>query len=246
MVLTRFSRINDEELQKYIEKEMPESEREEYDLRKEVSKILKAMDTYNKSLAKNVNDLKLYFDAEKPNPYFIKQEIGKLSNTVRKYVKRIYDVGLYCGCLTKEDRKEIVSEDLTFTQTGEKLHIIFPTLLPRRISQNDSPITSADVKQMYQKSFYEFFCTGKHRMHTDRVMIVYTMIFSNEKEFVDMDNFQTKEVTDLITSWLSLEDDPKHCALCMDYKMGEYSHTEVDVMPYDRFCEYMMEKEQPN
>ena len=80
-------------------------------------------------------------------------------------------------------------------------------------------------------------------MHTNRVMIVYTMIFSNEKEFIDMDNFQTKEVTDLITTWLSLEDDPKHCALFMDYKMGECSHTEVDVMPYKDFAEYIIAKE---
>jgi len=242
MALTRFTKITDEELQIYIEKEMPECEREEYDLRKEVSNIIKVLDKYNKSLSMSVNDLKLYFDEDEPSPYFIKQEIGKLSNTVRKYIKKIYDIGLYCGCLTKEDRNMIVSEDLMFTQEKERLHIVFPTLLPRRITQNDSPVTSADIKQMYQRSFYEFFCKGKHRMHTDRVMIVYTMIFSNEKEFIDMDNFQTKEVTDLITSWLSLEDDPKHCALYMDYKMGEYSHTEVDVMPYDKFLDFLIER----
>ena len=39
-----------------------------------------------------------------------------------------------------------------------------------------------------------------------------------------------------------LEDNPKYCSIFMDYKMGEYSHTEVDVIPDKDFIEFIKEE----
>ena len=118
---------------------------------------------------------------------------------------------------------------------GERLHIVFPSLLPKRIERqnNQAVYTNADIRQMYEPAFSKFFSGRKHVIYSKKAVIVYTHFFTSEREFRDHDNFETKIITDLITANMLLDDSPKHCAIFMDYKMGEQSHTEVDVMPFE-------------
>lgn len=229
----KYTKIED-----YIYENITDDEREEYDARSSINKMLKTMDSYIKSLDDTNKTLKEYFNVKEINSYFINKEIEKFNATLKKSIKKIYEISLYSGCVDKETRKEILGEKLEFSQDGERLHIVFPDLLPRRI-KNNSPITSADIKQMYETPFHNHFSKGKHKIYNKKAVIIYTHIFSSEKEFVDHDNFQTKEITDLITSWLLLDDTPKHCAIFMDYKMGEKSHTEVDVIPFDELVDFL-------
>ena len=92
---------------------------------------------------------------------------------------------------------------------------------------------------MYEPAFSKFFSGRKHVIYSKKAVIVYTHFFSSEREFRDHDNFETKIITDLITANMLLDDSPKHCAIFMDYKMGEQSHTEVDVMPFEELKEFI-------
>lgn len=234
----KLSDLTEIELENIIANELPDDEKEEYDVRKNISKMLKSMDSYSKSLSESLKTLRDFYQEDKPNDYFIGKELESINSTLKKAVNKVYELGLYSGCVKKEVRKEIVGEQLIFSQDGERLHIVFPSLLPRRL-KNGSPISTADIKQMYETPFYNYFCNGKHIIYSQKAVIIYTHFFSSEKEFVDHDNFQTKEITDLITSWLLLDDTPKNCAIFMDYRMGEYSHTEVDVIPFNELREYL-------
>lgn len=240
----RFTKVEEsifsceKELTEFAKHHMSDEEYASYDLKSNINKMLGKMDRYISELSSCNKTLREYYNVDEPNSFFISEEIVKINGILRRAVRNIYDIGLYSGSMKKEERKQILGENLEFSLDGEHLHINFPSLLPRRI-KNDSPITSADVKQMYEEPFYQFFSSGKHKIYAKKAVIIYTHVFSSEKEFVDHDNFQTKEVTDLITSWLLLDDTPKNCAIFMDYKMGEKSHTEVDVIPFDKLKDFL-------
>ena len=151
------------------------------------------------------------------------------------------EIGQYSGFTGKQEINMIVGEKLNISMDGDRLHIDFPTLLPKRIgsTNNNAVYTSADIRQMYEPAFTEFFSSRKHNVYQKKAVIIYTHFFSSEKEFRDHDNFETKIITDLITGNVFLDDSPKHCAIYMDYMMGEHSHTEVDVIPFEELRYYL-------
>ncbi len=227
--------ISEDEIQRYIEENLSDEEYEEYDSRKNVRSILKSLDSYIDSMRKSADTLRQLFDEDMPNSYFINGELHKFNRLLKRTVNKSNELGLYSGISGKKKIQEIVGEELKMSMDGEKLHIEFPTLLPKKIERfsNKAVYTNSDIRQMYEPSFTRFFSRGKHIIYSKKAAIIYTHFFTSEKEFMDHDNFETKIITDFITSNLLLDDSPKHCAILMDYKMGEKSHTEVDVVPFD-------------
>ncbi len=227
--------IPEDEIKKYIEDNLSEEEYEKYDSKRTVRNILKTLDSYIESLGKSSDELKRLFDEDMPNGYFINNELQKFNRLLKRTVNKSSELGIYSGISGKERIREIAGEDLKMSMDGERLHIVFPTLLPKRIERTSKSAvyTNSDIRQMYEPAFTRFFSHGKHIIYSKKAAIIYTHYFSSEKEFIDHDNFETKIVTDLITANLLLDDSPKHCAILMDYKMGDKSHTEVDVVPFD-------------
>ncbi len=238
MVLTD---ISEKELEKYIVENLSDEEYEEYDSRKSIKRMLTKLDKYIDSLKESSDELKKLFSEDIPNSYFIKKEIVKFNSFLKKTANKSNEIGLYSGCLDKKDRRDATAVEVKFSMAGERLHITFPTLLPKKIERvsNSTAYTSADIRQMYEPAFNKFFSNGRHIIYSKKAAIIYTHYFTSEREFIDHDNFETKIVTDLITGSMLLDDSPKHCAILMDYKMGEYSHTEVDVIPFDELKSFL-------
>ncbi len=233
--------ISETELEKYIKDNLSEEDSEEYDSRLEIEKMIKQLDMYIDSIKRSTLSLKQMFREDVPNAYFINRELNNISLNLKRSVNKTNNISLYSGFLDKQERRNLIGEDVRFEMEGERLHIVFPSLLPRRINNNSvkTVYTSSDIRQLYEPSFRRFFENGKHVIYSKKAAIIYTHYFSSRKEFKDHDNFETKIITDLITGSLLLDDSPKNCAIVMDYKMGDKSHTEVDVIPFDDIKDFI-------
>ena len=235
MVFTKISRETSKELDK--------EELEKKGNRRAVLKMFELLDSYISALKVSSDSLKDMMFEDSPNSYLVNKEFMQLGLIFKKTGNKIGEIGRYSGFTGKNEISSIIEEELKFYMEGEKLHIVFPTLLPKRYNSSSKAIyTNADIRQMYEPAFTKFFSGEKHVIYLKKAVIIYTHFFSTEKEFMDHDNFETKIITDLITANMFLDDSPKNCAIFMDYKMGEHSHTEVDVIPYDRFGEYIEKK----
>jgi hypothetical protein len=167
---------------------------------------------------------------------YAKDNINKLSDNLRLAIQKTSDI-TFLLWFKRNDTSSIVKQDLKFWWEGEHLHIEFPSLLPRRI-QLRSSFTQVDIRKMYLPSFEEYF-KGKHLIYNQKAVIIFTHFFNSEKSLIDHDNFETKVVTDLITSYVFRDDSPKNCAVYMDYRMGEKSHTEIDVVPFEHLKDFL-------
>lgn len=231
--------LKEEEIDKLIKEGLNEAELEAYDCKTKVADILKGLDNDTEAIKKGINELKVLFAYEKKNDYFIKDAINSTNRRLKRAINGIYNLAIYSGSVSKNERRSITEEKIDFKQDGERLHITFPDLLPRRI-RKDSPYKYSDIVQMYEPSFRRYFECGKHVIYSEKAAIIYTHYFESENEFVDHDNFETKIFTDLITSHMLLDDSPKYCAIFMDYRIGEKSHTEIDVIPYAKLKDFIV------
>lgn len=138
--------------------------------------------------------------------------------------------------------KSEVENDIIFEQKGEYLRIIFPSLLPRRINpnkQNRDTISISSIFNHYYTAFFNYFSKGKHKIY-DKAIIIYTHYYENENQLIDHDNFETKKITDIVTSWILPDDNPKYCTQIFRYKIGEKSHTEIEVIPQKLLNQYIL------
>lgn len=220
---------------------MAEADNEISDNRRAVAKMFKTLDSHIRTLKESADYLKELMFEDSCNAYFVNNELVRLNATIKKIVNKTMEIGRYSGFTGKQEINRMMGEELLMSLDGERLHIVFPSLLPKRIERqnNQAVYTNADIRQMYEPAFSEFFSGNKHVIYSKKAVIIYTHFFSSEREFRDHDNFETKIVTDLITANMLLDDSPKHCAVFMDYKMGEHSHTEVDVMPFEELKEFI-------
>ncbi len=234
--------LSEDELQRYVEDNLSEEEYDAYDSRREVRKMFDVMDKHIAALKVSTESLKQMMFEQTPNSYFVNEELKNVNVLLRRLVKKSGEIGRYSGFTGKKEMNRIVGEDLEMSMDGQRLHIVFPTLLPKKIERlsNQAVYSNADIRAIYEPAFTRFFSRGKHIIYSKKAVIIYTHIFSSQKEFKDHDNFETKIITDLITANLLLDDSPKHCAIFMDYRMGEHSHTEVDVIPFDELKDYLM------
>ena len=145
---------------------------------------------------------------------YAKGNINKLSDNLRLAIQKTSDITFRLR-FKGDDISGVVKQELKFWQEGEHLHIEFPSLLPKRV-QLRSPFPQEDIRKMYLPSFEEFF-KEKHLIYDRKAVIIFTHFFNSKKLFIDHDNFETKVVTDLITSYMFKDDSPNFCAVYMDY-----------------------------
>ena len=205
-----------------------------------VNSEIDILNRYIKKVQTDLSDLKYFFKDRERNREFITRDIDNIGNNLRRSMNKLYDISLYTGMKIDERQDLLFKVDLEFHQNGEHLHIVFPDLLPRRISDR-SPVDREHIRRMYYPSFKEYFSNNGSVIYFQKAVIIYTHFFDSPDKMVDHENFETKVVTDILTSYLFKDDSPKHCAILMDYKIGEKSHTEVDVLPFKQMKDFLKE-----
>lgn len=237
--MAKWQSIPTEQIEEYITDMMIEKEYAEYDSRRFISEKICKLELLTDELKYGVNKLKKLFSADTPNVYHIELNMKENYKKMRSIKETISLIGGYSGFIKRERMIENNAVELEFRQEGQHLHIEFPELLPKRVSDTKSFFTYSDVREMYEPSFRKFFSEGKHIIYAEKAVIIYTHYFSDKYRLMDHENFETKTITDLITSSILLDDSPKLCSVFMDYKRGEHSHTEVDVIPFSQFKDFI-------
>lgn len=137
---------------------------------------------------------------------------------------------------------------LTFDRTNDYLRILMPEILPRK-QQFDVESGKMNYyydidsfKATYHKQFYEEFINGKYRIFSEKVSICYIMHISKDMALSmgDTDNYDTKVMTDIISTYLLHDDDFLCCNYFVDIVIdksvnsSDKAFTEIIVCPADR------------
>ena len=139
-------------------------------------------------------------------------------------------------------------KELKFVKNDGYLEIVMPEILPRK-QQYD--VESGKMhyyydidsfKAAYNKQFYEEFMNGKYRIFSEKVSICYIMHISKEMapSMGDTDNYDTKVMTDIISTYLLHDDNFLCCNYFVDIVVDDNvsrlddGFTEIVVCPADR------------
>lgn len=113
-------------------------------------------------------------------------------------------------------------------------HIIFSDLLPKKIKNGELRDLGNEINT-YAAVLNKELEKCNH-FYNEKVVVFFRHIYVKEQEMLDHDNIEIKTVIDTIAVHLLPDDSPKYCAYFMDYEIGEYRHTEIDVIPATKFC----------
>ena len=138
--------------------------------------------------------------------------------------------------------------ELIFKRNSEYLEVILPELLPHKQQYNAETgkmhfyYDIDSWKANYYNQFAKEFETGKYGMFYEKVSICYVMhIAENMKNGVaDTDNYDTKVMTDIITTYLLYDDNFLCCNYMVDIVIDDNCHdvddcfTDIIICPADR------------
>lgn len=124
---------------------------------------------------------------------------------------------------------------------GEILHIILPELLPDKVQQGEQS-RYEEINHTFLPAFQNFFAEGRFPVYESKAVLCFINIYESERQLKDHDNFEIKQVIDILSAFILTDDNPKWCSQYMDYrmgKMGEKCHTEIYVVPQSQFIEFL-------
>lgn len=132
---------------------------------------------------------------------------------------------------------EAFSVKASVSREGEVTHIVFDKLIPKRLKSGYD--NSHYIWDQFRNALYTAVDElrkegGKIDFYGGRVVLCYIHCFSKAR-LTDYDNINTKPVTDAISACFLKDDSPKHVAKYEDYKIGTSDHTEVYLVPVERF-----------
>lgn len=237
--------LSEADLKEYIDSTFAKDP--EYERFKQESRTAKELKRIVKSVAKR--SVKTGECLDRISDSIEKREYDKAFRLCKKATieydrlsQLLNDLPARFGAKNQQERESAsVAEDslsITFEYLPhEILHIILPELLPQRLKYNNSTMEYENTyersrfKRRYQDAFYREYQNGRFRMHTDKVFLFTVNIYAKGDREVDHDNLDGKPLQDMISNMVLLDDSPKLCANIYDEMEGEYTHTEVYVVP---------------
>ena len=118
------------------------------------------------------------------------------------------------------------------------LRIILPELFPVRFRGGVMTEQYDNVRSRYVAAFDEFFTKNSFKRYKDRVVVLYKSIYKSINDVLDYDNFDLKEITDFISTYCLIDDNPSRMIAVSDYDIGEEEHSEVHIIPLSKFDFY--------
>ncbi len=196
--------------------------------------IIKCLNKCRDALRRAEEGMSEFVDFVKEDRMFDSSDVSSYLNDIGTELfacrEAISGLGIPGKKAAPPDGNKLPPRDVEFKRDGEHLKIIFPTLLPKRYKGDGLDAQFFYFNYNYSNAFYNFFSNGKHIVY-DKAAIIYTHVFEDENHLADYDNFETKAITDKITSFILTDDDPRRCSMYFMYRIGEHAHTEVDVIP---------------
>lgn len=197
-----------------------------------VGELLRDIKTLLGKNLEKIDYLHFLFDNNK-DPEYIAKTIKETYQNLYLMQHKTRKLGEMCGEVREDEFADIDALDIQFYEYEDRLKIVFPSLLPKRINyaSENNLLRYNEIKAMYVPAFDKFSKERKFKGFKDKVLIRYTHFYESEREIRDYDNYETKIITDLITPLAIVDDSPKECMIMSAYKVGDKSHTEADVIP---------------
>ncbi|MBR2401492.1 MAG: hypothetical protein IKB01_01815 [Lachnospiraceae bacterium] len=153
---------------------------------------------------------------------------------------RSLPLGLGFNPAKKKTFGNLDAANMFFEEENHILHITMESLLPSR----DIGSTNLEyLRDTYYNAFYERFKDGKFKVYENKVVIVFVQIYANNAPMRDNDNSETKVITDLISTFSLIDDNPYWCNQYFLSEKGEYTHTEIFVVPESQFVEFLINRQ---
>lgn len=168
--------------------------------------------------------------------------------------RRMANIATKIGLLPAEygikDKKDYINrvvvdkKNVIFDRREEMLQIILPELLPHR-PQYDSVCNKMkymyDVDKWragYYSAFSEEFAQGEYRIYGEKVCMMF-LHHVREDNNTDIDNFEYKVITDIITLFLLVDDSHRYLSHYMDMVEDGGNYTEIILCPQRKIEEYL-------
>lgn len=167
--------------------------------------------------------------------YNIVKESMLLSNMIRDAINERGD-----GSVIQDVCNELVHAEVV--EDGAVVHVILNCPLPRKF-KNTEMLRDLDMEYLsYANAINKAFLKHDIPRYTEKVIMCFKHIYLPGQKMLDHDNIEIKTVIDAIALNILQDDNPSRCAFYMDYEIGDYRHTEIDIVPEREFCQYLEKK----
>lgn len=230
--------LTDAELEQYVQDQFGQTQeyqelskkntllKQSNSLIKDTEALLKPLNTQQAHLSTEEYDKAIY------DGKYALQRANSIANRIRKLLSELgYEEDVFS---MREESMRIEGS----LMDGDVLHIILPELLPDKVLQGDTG-RYAQIASTYSVAFQSFFGEKHFCIYEQKAVICFINFFTKEQELKDHDNFEVKQVIDILSAFLLPDDNPKWCANFMDYRMGEWCHTEIYVVPESKFQNFI-------
>lgn len=136
------------------------------------------------------------------------------------------------------------TELLKIEQHDDMFKIVFRDLLPRRMKNGNVSENLDYLRNHYYTAFENFFSEKRgFCKYTERVVLIYKNYYANSKEVIDDDNFDIKLITDFISQYMLIDDNPVRCMKLFDYGYSDKKHSEIWIYPVSSMKNYKINVE---
>lgn len=230
-----FEDISDEQLDEYVQKSIP-LEVERMKIANEFKNRIEKL--YNKILynAGKVKDLVRLYNEK--NIDEVDDKLASLSKGLSSCAIEAGWIPIDFG-ITAAGRKMVPAKpkNVKFIKEDKCLKIVLPELLPHRMrydSRNKEIRYYYDYDEWYSSyllAFQKEFEFGKYRMWNEKVTIMFIHHIAKDTNIKDVDNFETKDITDIISMFLLVDDSYKYMSQYSDVVEDSRSFTEIIILP---------------
>ena len=126
----------------------------------------------------------------------------------------------------------------------DTLHIVFDKLLPKRPKsvKNYQTEKFENIKKTYIKPILDFMKDKRVFIYEEKAIVVFIHHFANEHTVRDHDNFEVKFIIDCLAAYTLIDDSAKYLSQYMDYVMDDKDYSEIYLMPYSKFYNFIEKK----
>lgn len=182
----------------------------------------------------------------------IEELYGSCASLSRRMVNIATKIGLLPAEYGIKDKKDYINrvvvdkKNVIFNRREDKLQIILPELLPHR-PQYDS--VNNKMKYMYDidkwragyySAFSEEFVREKYHIYEEKVCMMF-LHHVGQGNSIDVDNFEYKVITDIITLFLLVDDSHRYLSHYMDMIEDGGNYTEIIICPLRRVEENLVQ-----
>lgn len=201
-----------------------------------VNEIVHSEESLDKSIKKIIDcierdDMEMARNATKSAIY----KGQKLEQTLRSFPKIF---GLPKA--KAEIRRDLIEDgNVSFSiEDGNILKIVLPELFPLRFRGGTKTEQYDNIRSRYVSSFDAYFAHNPFKRYKERVVVVYKSVYRSKNDIMDYDNFDLKQLTDCISTYCLIDDNPSRIVAVSDYEIGDKEHSEVILIPVSKFKDY--------